>query len=222
MRYLLHGIFQQGLEGALPEPGICVVEAHGLAAAASRVEETDSAPSVASLLRYEKVIEAIHARQSVIPLRYGCLLESESAIVRLLENHGQEYRALLGRLHGMTEMGIRILWPARPGILPESPLTPGSRYLASLRGRYGSGGSLAPQEAQLAYQITGRLAGLFTGQQTEVSPSGPGRLVSLYFLTPKTAVGRWREIGLKLRPPEGVKLMLSGPWPPYNFVASPG
>ncbi len=147
MKYLLYGIFEPCPEGAFLEPGICAVEAHGLAAAVSLVEETDSAPSVASLLDYERVIEAIHARQAVIPLRYGCLMESESAIVRLLENHSQEYRALLGRLRGTTEMGIRILWPARPGVLPESPSSPGSRYLASLRSRYGSGGSLAPEEA---------------------------------------------------------------------------
>ena len=58
---------------------MCVVAAHGLAAVVSRVEETSSAPSVASLLAYERVVEAIHARQAVIPLRYGCLMESESA-----------------------------------------------------------------------------------------------------------------------------------------------
>jgi hypothetical protein len=222
MKYLLYGIFQPGLEGALPEPGISAVEAHGLAAAVSRVEETNSAPSVASLLDYERVIESIHARQAVIPLRYGCLMDSEAAIIGLLENHSQEYGALLGRLGGMLEMGIRILWPARPGSLPESPMSPGSRYLASLRSRYGSGGSLSAEEVQLADQITGRLAGLYAEQQREVSASGQGRLLSLYYLTPRTAVEQLRDTVLKICPPSGAKLLLSGPWPPYNFVVSPG
>ena len=66
-----------------------------------------------------RVVEAIHARQSVIPLRYGCLMESESAIVRLLEDHRQEYEAILGRLRGMTEMGIRVLCPSAPGVSPQ-------------------------------------------------------------------------------------------------------
>jgi hypothetical protein len=222
MKYLLHGIFQQDLEGSFPAAGTCVVAADGLAAAVSLVADTSSAPSVASLLDYEKVIEAIHARQAVIPLRYGCLLESESAIIRLLENHGQEYRVLLGRLRGMTEMGIRILWPGRPGVFCESPSSPGSRYLASLRSRYGCGGSLAPEEAQLADQITGQLAGLYTEQQREVSASGGGRLLSLYFLTPRAGVERFRNIVPNICPPSGAKLLLSGPWPPYNFVVSPG
>jgi hypothetical protein len=221
MKYLLYGIYEPCSEGAFLEPGICAVAAHGLAAAIARLEETNSTPSVASLLDYERVVEAIHARRAVIPLRYGCLIESESAIIRLLENHSQEYRALLGRLGGTTEMGIRILWPARAGVPPASPSSPGSRYLASLRSRYGSGSSLIPEEAELADQITGRLAGLYTEQQREVSPSGRGRLVSLYYLTPKTAVERLRNIALTICPPSGAKLLVSGPWPPYNFVVSP-
>jgi hypothetical protein len=222
MKYLLHCIFQPDGKGPFLEPGMFAVAAHGLAAAVSRVEDTSSAPSVAALLDYERVIEVIHARQAVIPLQYGCLLESESAILRLLENGSQDYRALLGRLSGTVEMGIRVLWPGRPSTFPESPSSPGSRYLASLRSRYGSGSSLAPEEAQLADRITGLLSGCYREQRREVSPSGSGRLVSLYYLTPKTAVERWRDIVLKICPPSGTKLLLSGPWPPYNFVVPPG
>ena len=222
MKYLLYCIFQQDLAEPPPEPGMCVVAAHGLAAVVSRVEETSSAPSVSSLLAYERVVEAIHARQAVIPLRYGCLMESESAIIRLLEDHRQEYEALLGRLRGMTEMGIRVLCPARPGSVPGSPLSPGAAYLASLRNRYSSGNSLAPEEAQLADQITGLLSGCYTEQRREISPADQGRLVSLYFLTPKTDVERFRNKARQICPPGGTKLLLSGPWPPYNFAAPPG
>ena len=118
MKHLLYCIVQQDPDEPPPEPGMCVVAAHGLAAVVSRVEETSSAPSVSSVLAFEKVVEAMHARQAVIPLRYGCLMESEAAIIRLLEDHRQEYEALLGRLRGMTEMGIRVLCPARPEFCP--------------------------------------------------------------------------------------------------------
>ena len=199
---------------------MCLVAAHGLAAVVSRVEETASAPSVASLLAYERVVEAMHAKQAVIPLRYGCLMESESAIIRLLEDHCQEYQALLGRLRGMTEMGIRVLCPARPGPVPGSGLSPGAAYLAALRSRHSSGDSLAPEEAQLADQIAGWLSGCYREQWREVSPADQGRLVSLYFLTPKTGVEHFRNQARHINPPGGAKLLLSGPWPPYNFAAS--
>jgi hypothetical protein len=199
-----------------------VVAAHGLAAVVARVEEATSAPSVSSLLAYERVVEAIHARQAVIPLRYGCRMESEPAIIRLLEDHRQEYEALLIRFRGMTEMGIRVLSPARPGAVPGSPLSPGAAYLACLRNRYGSGNSLAPEEAQLADRIAASLSGCYTEQRREISPADRGRLVSLYFLTPKTQVERFRNTARQICPPGGTKLLLTGPWPPYNFAASPG
>ena len=177
--------------------------------------------SVSAVLAFERVVEAMHARQAVIPLRYGCLMESESAILRLLEANQREYGALLGRLRGMTEMGIRVLCPARPRSVQGSRLSPGAAYLASLRNRYGSGDSLAPEEAQLADRIAGSLSGDYAEQRREIAPAGQGRLMSLYFLTPKADMERFRDKARQILPPGGTKLLLSGPWPPYNFAATP-
>ena len=138
------------------------------------------------------MVEAIHARQAVIPLRYGCVMENESAVVRLLEDHRQEYGAQLSRLLGMTEMGIRVLWPARAGVAPAVPPSPGAAYLASLRDRYPSGSALEGEETQLADRIAGLLSGCSTEQRREVSWSSQRRLLSLYFLTSKTGVERFR------------------------------
>ena len=219
MRYLLYGIVREDSAGC--PPGTHLLTAHGLAAAVSAVEEMSAPPSVSSLLAYEKVVEAIHAGQAVIPLRYGCVMESESAVVRLLEDHHQEYGALLARLRGMTEMGIRVLWPASAEVLPDVPPSPGARYLASLRNRYHSAGVLDAEETQLADRIAGLLAGCSTEQRTEVSSSSQRRLLSLYFLTSRTGVERFRNQARQICPPSGAKILLSGPWPPYNFAGSP-
>jgi hypothetical protein len=221
MKHLLYCIVEEGLDEPAPEPGTRVVAADGLAAVVSRVEETSSAPDVSAVLAFERVVEAMHARQAVIPLRYGCLMESEAAIVRLLEANRREYGALLGRFRGMTEMGIRVLCPARPGSVPESRSSPGAAYLASLRNRYSSGDSLAPEEAQLADRIAGSLSGCYAEQRREILPAGQGRLLSLYFLTPKTGVERFRDKARQTASPGGTRWLISGPWPPYNFAATP-
>jgi hypothetical protein len=222
MKYLLHCIFQEDADESPPrEPGTEVVGAHGLEVVVSRVTETSSAPSVSSVLAFGRVVEAVHASRAVIPLRYGCLMESEAAIVRFLEEHSQEFKALLSRFRGMVEMGIRVLCPTRLGTLPAPVLSPGAAYLHSLRNRYGSGNSLAPDEGQLADRITGLLAGCYLEQRREISPAEQGRLVSLYFLTPKTGVERFRATARQICPPDGTKLLLTGPWPPYSFAESP-
>jgi hypothetical protein len=94
MKYLLYGICQQNAEKFSQEPGIRVVAGHGLEVVASQLDEPVPAPSIPKLLAYEKVVERIHAVRDVIPLRYGCLMESEEQIVRLLDDHRQEYEAM--------------------------------------------------------------------------------------------------------------------------------
>ena len=224
MSYLLYGIVERDPAGCAPgpcPPGICRITAHGLAAAVSAVEQIAASPSVASLLAYARVVEAIHARQAVIPLRYGSVMEDESAVVRLLEDHQHEYGALLARLLGMTEMGIRVLWPVRAGVTPASPQSPGARYLASLRNRYSSANVLDGEEEQLADRMAGWLSSCSAGQRREVTCSSQRRLLSLYFLTSKTGVERFRSKARKICPPSGAKVLVSGPWPPYNFAGSP-
>lgn len=218
MNYLLYGIVRRDLAGHVPRRGIRLLTAHGLAAAVSAVEEMSSAPSVGSLLAYERVVEAIHARQAVIPLRYGCVMESESAVIRLLENHRPEYETLLARLRGMAEMGIRVLSPARAAVLPAFPSSPGAAYLTSLRKRYNSATALGPEEVQLADRIAALFSGCSTEQRREVSLSSQGRLVSLYFLVPKTCVEQFRQRDRQICLPGAAKVLWSGPWPPYNFA----
>jgi hypothetical protein len=220
MTYLLHCIVEQGLEepGAQSQ-GISLVAGHGLAAVVSQ-DELDEPPTVARLLAYERVVESIHTRQTVLPLRYGCRMESEAEILRLLEERRQEYEALLKRLRGMTEMGIRLLWSARVHPQPAAAASPGAAYLASLRQRYEVGGTLMPEEVETSSRIAGLLADLFAEQRSEVSSSPQGRLLSLAFLTPRVRVEEFRGKAREITPPGGAKLLLSGPWPPYSFVSS--
>ena len=117
-------------------------------------------------------------------------------------------------------MGIRLLWPPSDTPLPSLAHSPGAAYLASLRNRYPSQDTLAPEEGLLADRIVALLDNWSTEQRREISLSHRGRLLSLYFLTPKSGVEEFRKLARNISTPHGVKLLLSGPWPPYNFVAS--
>jgi hypothetical protein len=219
MKYLVNCICQQDVNETPEDMGIRIVTGHGLAAVVSPVEEPTHAPSISSLLAFEKVVEAIAAHQTVVPMRYGCMMESEEQIVQLLEAHRQEYEALLIRLRGMTEMGIRLLWPASVPPPLSHPKSQGAAYLASLRNRYRQD-ALAEEETLLADRIVAALARWFTEQRREVSSSDQGRLLSLSFLMQKVHVGEFREAVRNVSTPPGAKLLMSGPWPPYNFVAA--
>ena len=74
----------------------------------------------------------------------------------------------------------------------------------------------------MADRFADLLSGCYTEQRREISPADQGRLLSLYFLTPKTGVEHFLNQARLICPPAGTRLLFSGPWPPYNFAVSAG
>jgi gas vesicle protein GvpL/GvpF len=213
MKCLLHCVFQYDGPAA-PEcgPGMAVIHRQGLAVATSPWRDGEPL-DVARLLAYEKAIALWHATRTVVPLRFGCVREGPGQILQMLEEHEAEFRQLLGRLEGLAEMGLRVWWESPPeGPLPGAP---GARYLAAARERQAG---LLPLEEGWAHRIRGALEGCYVRQKSEARPAPEGRLVSLHFLVARVAAKDFRERVRRLALPGEMKFMVSGPWPPYNFV----
>jgi hypothetical protein len=220
MKYLVHCILRNRNVAAAQshETGVKLMAWGSLAAAVSPCGPETVAPDASRLLAYERVISALHASGSVIPLRYGCLVEDESQIGRLLDERRVEYEGMLDRLENRAEIGLRVLWETRAQGDLRSPATPGAAYLAGIRGRHFAGANLNDAEREWADRLCARLADLYSEARREARPAPPGCVVSLYFLVPRAAVGRFRERLRRIVSEEGRRFLVSGPWPPYNFV----
>jgi hypothetical protein len=202
-----------------------------LGAVLSKLAEPDLARDTAELLVYGTVVESFYRHLTVIPMRYGCRVECPGdAIVLLRENHGA-YGALLYELEGLGEMGIRVLLDTSGAgtesnplpVLPRSfPLScaSGAGYLAAKRQRFLGLDRAALDQRRLAEELCGFLADFFVRRKVEFPESSGTHLLSLYFLVPRDSVECFRRAACHLHPQESVKLLLSGPWPPYNFVDS--
>ena len=89
MKHLVYAILREADAGNGPFPEgiesrpVVVVTDAGLAAAFSEVPVSDIAPEVPRLLAYARVIEALSRRRVVLPLRYGCLLDTDVQIREL-------------------------------------------------------------------------------------------------------------------------------------------
>ncbi len=185
---------------------------------------------------YARVIEAVHRNYTTIPMRYGCLFHQVSQVSSLLEQRRRRYESLLKELEGCVEMGVRILLPegashtgASAGPAGDelgaggpnwalAPGRPGHSYLAAQRRRY-----LAQDEATrgwglLAAKICGALTGLFSRHRQESRNLAGRRLVSLYFLVPRRMLEAFRQAFGQVSARDSGQFLLSGPWPPYNFV----
>ncbi|MBZ5513734.1 MAG: GvpL/GvpF family gas vesicle protein [Acidobacteriia bacterium] len=237
MSYLLYCILRSPVQPGAGFPRgvggkpVFVMAHDGLSVGLSEVAESDAAPDISEVLAYEAVVEHWFRDRTVIPVRYGCRLEDAAEVRRLLERHCDEYGALLNELENMAEMGIQVLLDhsrsaaenhARP-VTPKSfrlSFRSGAAYLAAKRQRYQGLDRTTSRERRLAEELCDGLSGLFVRRKLELPETSRGRLPSLYFLVPRASVEAFRKAVRQLGAKESRKLLLSGPWPPYNFVDS--
>jgi hypothetical protein len=210
---------------------VFVLAQNGLSAALSELAESDLVPDISRILAYEAVVEHLYRDLTVIPVRYGCQVEHMSEARGWLEKHHDEYATLLDELEGLGEMSIHALLggsraatenDAPPAASHSSPLpcSSGAAYLAAKRQHYLGLQRLARHERLLVEELWDSLRDLHVRRKLESSDSNRNRLLSLYFLVPRACVESFRCAARHLHPRESVKLLLSGPWPPYNFVDS--
>jgi hypothetical protein len=242
MSYLCYCVFKQP-GPALPESlkgvggrAVYQVGYRGLSAAVSMIARAEVAPDVARVRAYDRVVGTFHRHCTVIPLRYGCILDREPQVIQLLEQQGPHYESLLQELAGCVEMGLRVLLPAvalvpfpangaagreerGPDLAapPSPPSRPGQAYLTARKAHYAHQDRWTGEYRRAAARYLDRFAGLYVKAKME-SPTPRLPLLSLYFLVPRGQLGAFRQAFRRGSRTESARLLLSGPWPPYNFV----
>jgi hypothetical protein len=120
----VYGIGRPGLR--LPRGVEARVVTHGVLAAV--VADRDAPPrSRADVDRHARVQGAIAAEATLVPLRFGTLVDDEAALREgLLEAHAEELGALLSELDGCVQMTLKALYhegvPLREAVRSEPAL----------------------------------------------------------------------------------------------------
>jgi len=224
-----------------------IVEYDELGAVVSEVHssrDTAFAPELSHLLAYERVVEAFHRECPVLPMRYGSILEDEARLLHLLRERGATYRSLLREVGGCVEMRVRILLTPEAkrgerglqGFAAELPICSlGRAYLELRKAQYAEKDRAAEREAALIERLRDAFAGLYTrcvsGQSFAWVPAGARepllqrhdeqkalRVLPLDFLTRRESEEAFRKTFHRVSQEGPVKLLMSGPWPPYTFV----
>jgi hypothetical protein len=200
---------------------------HGeLAAVVSSVAEPAwvATPTREELLEYERVIHSRHAVADVVPMRFGSVLSDEEAVRAHLEEQRAAYLRALTRVSGCVEMGARALISLPPPVTPEESAKPALRsgvdYLKARQRRYSAETRLRDHCAALEQALLSKVAPLCREHRSELtSPrSAEPALCSLYFLVPRDQMSAFRAALSSIPDIGHTELMLSGPWPPFNFV----
>lgn len=162
----------------IDDDGLCAVVSPLLPPAVAVV------PDVPRILAFEKVVERFHRDRTVLPFRFGCVMDGEIRVREALRVRRGEYQAFLGRLNGCVEMGVRLLMPwtyratsgdgpgpdsAADGAAPAGA-SPGIRYLHARRARFRKEERSALREAESIERCRTAFAGLYVDFRSELSP----------------------------------------------------
>jgi len=241
MKYLLYCIFADEksspavrLAGIDGQP-IVVVSHSGLSASVSPCLHPSLTPDIERIQAYQRIIERFNHDRTIIPMRYGCLFPNREEVGLHLGQRAHYYLSLLSKLEGSVEMGVRVMMSegrlpleelerkreAHPMSNTQSPLS-GKQYLTARKAHYSREDHNLEEIEHIIAQTHAAFSGLYVMFKsecgtTEVSALG-NRVLSLYFLVLRDSVESFRQAFRRVSKRVPHKLLLSGPWPPYNFV----
>jgi hypothetical protein len=229
MSYLAYGILpeQKLCRCSLPrgpqgEP-LSAVGEDGLAIVFARAATAAARPAVPDLLTYAQVIESLHQRSAVLPMRYGCLFDGEDQLRDFLRKRHAGFQTQLGELEGCSEWTLRMMsLDSGEGSSEPKPAvvwkTAGAAYLAARRARYLAKEHQRSTATQLQDTMQQAFEGLFRACRPEQTAANGRCIASVHFLVHGDFTEPFRAACQRFRRTTLPTLRLSGPWPLYNFA----
>lgn len=181
---------------------------------------------------HHRVIEALAAHTTVLPLRLATLYEDHAAALGTLRAQGQAFATRLARLSGHTEYGVKVyVLPAPPAraAAPATAASPGRAYLQARRAQRQDHEDHFRQ-AGLAADRVAAVAGRFAADRVaHPAQSGPLAAASpeenvlndAYLVPDDRAEAFLTAVADAAHGLAGVRVEVTGPWAPYSFAAPP-
>ena len=189
--------------------------------------------------RHEAVVEAVMGASPVLPVKFGTIFRSHTALIRLLGRHSQTITSFLEELQDKAEWSVKGYLhdeAARQRVATEDSAiqsrlaslsaSPGVRYMQQKQVDTMIEAALREWVGRLVRDIQEALA-THAVEQTELkllSPTVTGRSERMIFnggfLVAHSALPDFRAALAAQNPihsSSGLTLELRGPWPPYNF-----
>jgi len=190
------GLRQRPLRGVCAGPLVAIVSDH------------DEPPprAVETLWEYEQIVERIADGHSMVPARFGSVLDDHAAVLEMLRAKHETLLAVLGHTRGAVELALRATWQQPP---EPNPAT-GIGYM---RARL----ELRRRAREVASDLT-PLAEVSRASRCAL-PVSPDEPLRCAYLVDHEQVPDFKASLQQLDDRlAGVDLVCTGPWPPYSFA----
>jgi hypothetical protein len=185
---------------------------------------------------HDGVVRAAMEHGPVVPVRLVTLFSDEAAVRALLRERGTDFEEALERLSGRTEWGVKVFADSREsgeGSAAAAPgegggSGPGASYLSRRRATLGERDRVMRAAAGYGERLHERLATLAValrrhGLRSAMAPEGSGTLLlNDAYLVDDRRFAAFRDAATADPGQAGVRVELTGPWPPYSFASVPG
>ncbi|MEV8524375.1 GvpL/GvpF family gas vesicle protein [Streptomyces sp. NPDC052000] len=188
---------------------------------------------------HHEVVQAVAARETVLPLRMATVYQDDGRARRALTEQQPAFARRLAELDGHTEYGVKVyLDPsAQPAATPPGdaalpgPTTPGKAYLQRRKAQHHARETVY-QQAQQAAEAVAAIAANYTPHRVRHAPqsgalAGPREdrrenVLNDAYLVPDGDAPRFRtDIEQAAREFPDIRIEVTGPWAPYSFAMTP-
>ena len=181
-----------------------------LTAIVSEYAQAQSEQTENTMWDYERILERVMERGTVLPARFPSMLRNEAAALSMLRERRCEFESALERIRGAVELSVRGAWRAGEEARPAtSPMTGTECMLDRL---------VLHQRASEAGRRLDSLDALARASRMRVLPNPEVPLAGTY-LVDRERVGKFADLlGEVDEALDQVDLVCTGPWPPFSFV----
>ncbi len=210
---------------------LSVISHNGLMAILGGTGKDKVVANTENALIYATVIEAVFRNFTVLPVRYGTLMDSEKAVITLLEKYGKAFKQNLSRLENKEELSLKVLWDPQKendkirqqlqAYRVDTPFTGNSvskEYLLRKLKEHQFDNALQSYVERLVDEICKLVARFNTLHQFKKMVSKTIVLDAVFLLEKGQKKAFTQAIEQLRNKHESLHFLLTGPWPPYNFV----
>jgi hypothetical protein len=187
---------------------------------------------------HHRVIDAIAQQGPLVPMRLATVYSSDAHIAAMLEERGADFRSALRRISGRVEWGVKAYTDRRPTASDESaassaPSGPGTgagaAYLRRRRDQLAAQKDARRETLASAEEVHAELSRyaaesrLHPPQAPQLTGSkAPMVLNAAYLLDSARHEDFAAAVAALADQHPGLRLELTGPWPPYSFAVTGG
>jgi hypothetical protein len=174
---------------------------------------------------HAEIVERLSSRRDLVPMRFGSIFTDEPSLVRMLAESQHKLAALLERVKGRVELGVRmqvkredIIRRLTPAL--ETPAS-GSDYLRMRQAQLRLGEQADAAAAQLSRAVHAELAAISAEAVTlPLTAARAPQVLNAAYLVARDDVPLFLDCARRLaRDRRECSLEVTGPWAPYSFCS---